>query len=477
MKLRVVLVLLSFLFLIPSKTVYASSYTLKNNGEKQSAEEIYTDSGLPSSFKDVSYYDCQIPYKLVPNDIGGWATKVTGHPSYHAMTDDVRTGTKMGSYVNYQGNGTFKFGGVQSYDPDTDCTIITDSNGVKYYTTAIQGYFYNSSNAGKDGFGVFASGNGGNRGQLFDVILTDGTVIHFVVADANSSCHTNGGLDGKTVDSGNDGVWSFSSLTLTQYKNLYAAQSANQLELWGKNNKCASKFAEKFNIGNADDKNKIAYYRMYNKYIDDPPQVANDACKEASFKLDVVGGSGGSSGSSGSDSSSSEGISFGNLGKYAESEFVPNNCLTEAELKYPTKDDLSEDQLKGVVDWKDNIDYESEDSLVKYLRVFVMLAGILFLVWIVLIYLSYWFDRINNFIDIELLSIVTFGKLRISPEENDCTFNPKSFMKGQVQTVNHKVVITICLIGLFFSVLTISGQLYTLLNYLIRKMLSFLGAV
>lgn len=455
------------------KIVYgADSYTLSNDGTKKSAEEIYKDSGLPSSFKDVSYYDCQIPYKLLPNDIGGWATAVTGNSNYHGMTDDVKSGTYMGGYVNYEGDMSFTFGGTESYDDETGCKIITDKNGVKYYVTAIQGYFYNSSNAGSDGFGAFSYsekvGSGGNRGQLFDIILTDGTVIHFLVGDANSNYHTNGGKDGKTVDSGKDGVWSFSALKLPQYKNLYSAQSANQLEIWGKSD-CASKFESKFNLGKGSDTNKIAYYRIYNKYINAPPIVSNDACKESSYKLSVMG--------TNTTGNATSGVSFANLGKFAESAFVSNNCLTETDLKMPTVDDLSDDQLKGVVDWKNNIDYENDDGYIRYLRIFVMLVGIVFLVWIVLIYLSYWFDRINNFIDIDLLPMITFGRLRVAPEEHECTFNPKDFARGQAMTVNHKVVISLCLTGLFFAVLVISGQFYTLLNTLVRKMLSLLGAI
>lgn len=149
--------------------------------------------------------------------------------------------------------------------------------------------------------------------------------------------------------------------------------------------------------------------------------------------------------------------------------------LTETALKYPDRDELSDSELKGVSDWKSNIDYGSEDGFIKYLRIGVMLFGIIFLVWIILIYLSYWFDRINNFIEIELLPILTFGRLRVSPDESDCTFNPKNFVKGQSQTVNHRVVICICIIGIFFSILIISGVLYTILNSFVRAILGKLG--
>ena len=137
-------------------------------------------------------------------------------------------------------------------------------------------------------------------------------------------------------------------------------------------------------------------------------------------------------------------------------------------------EDLSQDQLKGVSDWKNNIDYIHGGGIIKYIRIFVNLIGILFLVWMVLIYMSYWYDRINNFIDIELLPIVTAGQLKVSPEEDNCTFRPKGLIKGTQQTVNHRAILGICLIGIGFAVLLISGKVYDLLAYFtlgIKKLL------
>lgn len=161
-------------------------------------------------------------------------------------------------------------------------------------------------------------------------------------------------------------------------------------------------------------------------------------------------------------------------GIWEEKEFVDFCNLTETPLTFPDRDSLSDSQLKGVVDWRNNVKYKSEDGLIKYIRVFIMFFGIAFLVWMVLIYLSYWFDRINNFIDIEFLPMMTGNRLRIAPEENECTFNPKSFVKGTAQTVNHKAIVCICLVGIFFSVTVITGYLYTFLSFIIKWILSFI---
>lgn len=162
-------------------------------------------------------------------------------------------------------------------------------------------------------------------------------------------------------------------------------------------------------------------------------------------------------------------------GIWGEDEFVKFSELAETKLTYPDRSKLNDSQLKGVVDWRNNIEYGNEDGIIKYLRVGVMLFGIVFLVWVILIYLSYWFDRINNFIDIELLPIITFGKLRVSPEENDCSFSPKNYKKGQEQTVNHRTVCVLCIIGVFFSILIISGVIYTGINFIFRRVLNLVG--
>ena len=150
--------------------------------------------------------------------------------------------------------------------------------------------------------------------------------------------------------------------------------------------------------------------------------------------------------------------------------------LDESVREFIEREDLTKDQIKGVSDWKNNIDYENDDTLLKFIRVIVMFLGICFIVWIVLIYLCYWMDRINNFVDIDFLPIITGGRLRVSPEEFECTFNPKEFIgKKEPQTVNHRAILMICVIGLFFGVLVISGRLYDVINYLVRKVLGWLG--
>lgn len=181
--------------------------------------------------------------------------------------------------------------------------------------------------------------------------------------------------------------------------------------------------------------------------------------------------------SSGTNSSQQIADALVQEGVWGEEQFVKFKSLTEDVLEMPDVSNLTDDELKGIVDWKNNIEYTDKDKGIHFLRVAVMLLGIILLVWVILVYMSYWLDRINNFIDIEFLPMITFGKLRISPEENSCTFDPKYNSRGTPQTVNHRTMLFICLIGIGVSVFIISGQLYVVLNDLIRFILNKLGVM
>lgn len=149
--------------------------------------------------------------------------------------------------------------------------------------------------------------------------------------------------------------------------------------------------------------------------------------------------------------------------------------LQESAIKFIDENKIGKQQHRGIAEWKESIDLEEQQSAYGFLRKMVMFVGILFLVWVVLIYLSYWYDRINTLIDIQLLPIVTGGMLRVSPEEDRCEFNPKEMIVGKQQTVNLKVITAICLLGIFFAILVISGKIYTLLAWFVYGILKLLN--
>lgn len=470
-KFKFVLMFAVLMFIIYSKDVSAD-YTIKNDGTAK--DNPFEDSGLPTSFNDCQYYDCAIPYKLVPNDIGGWCTDVVGGPSaYKAMSEDRKTTCRMGGYINHEGDMSWaeSRGGTKGYEPDTGCTIITDANGTQYYVTAIQGFFYNNETAGgSEGFPGWSSAN---RGQIFDVILTDGTVIHFAVGDANSNAHTNGGNGSSDGEPSSDGTWYFADMKIATYKNLYAGSAGNQIEIWGQSG-CTSKFMEKYGITYSDDTGvKIAYYRLYNKKVSDAPKPVSNETKALSYNLGSV--------NIVSSGQSDQGNVLGTTvsgGIYAETKFVANKTMNEDRIQFPElyDGDLLDDDIYEIENWKLDLEHKNEDSLlIKGGRWLSMLCGLIFILWAVFIYLAYWFDRINNFIELNLLKIVTFGKLTISPDESECTFSIKELGKGETRTINNKKLIPVCLLSISFGTFIVSGQMFSLLQKFVNMVLSIIS--
>lgn len=162
-------------------------------------------------------------------------------------------------------------------------------------------------------------------------------------------------------------------------------------------------------------------------------------------------------------------------GLWDETQFVKWKVMTNAPITFAEISDMNDADIYDVENWKNDLDKKnSEGILIRGGRFLSMLFGILFEVWMMLIYLSYWFDRLNNFFDFSVLSILTFGRLRISPDESECTFSMTDLGKGEKRTVNHKKILEVCIIGLAFGALIVSGALFQILQELVNKVLEFL---
>lgn len=133
-------------------------------------------------------------------------------------------------------------------------------------------------------------------------------------------------------------------------------------------------------------------------------------------------------------------------------------------LSLATREGLGFNEMEGLAAWERNIKYDNEDSgLIGWLRRIIMIMGIIFIIWVTLIYCAYWFDRVNPFY-IDALGILTLGHLHMSETEEECTFRAKNLGKGDRKTVNHRAILFICLIGVAFGVLIISGWFYVVLR-------------
>lgn len=165
-------------------------------------------------------------------------------------------------------------------------------------------------------------------------------------------------------------------------------------------------------------------------------------------------------------------------GLWTESDLARYSSLIEKPLNFKTREQLNEEQLKGIIDWKNNIKYSKVDKNVNHLRVITIWIGIAFLVYIVLLYLAFWFDKINNFIELNFLLILSGGNLMVSPEEHECTFPKRAsgttemgfsvhVIHVQPRTVNHKTMVGICIIGLIFGVSVITGDIFIWINWIV----------
>lgn len=142
-------------------------------------------------------------------------------------------------------------------------------------------------------------------------------------------------------------------------------------------------------------------------------------------------------------------------------------------LESARRENLDQSSLGGLSNWERNVrNNAKEDGFIAKLRIATMWLGIMFTVWVALIYIAYWFDRLNSLFYIDMLSILTFGKLHISDTEDECTFHLNTLGKTDKKTVNHKTILGICLTGLLFASLIITGAFYKIIagfvNFVLR---------
>lgn len=139
------------------------------------------------------------------------------------------------------------------------------------------------------------------------------------------------------------------------------------------------------------------------------------------------------------------------------------------------RDNLSSKETGVLSDWELNVDMgEESNGLISFLRQMVQLFGIVFTVWMIFIYIAYWLDRLNTFFDIDFLGILTFKKLVISPTEEECNFSVTN-KGGDTRTVNHKTLLKLCITGIAFGCLIVSGFFYKVLSYIIFRITQFLN--
>lgn len=152
-----------------------------------------------------------------------------------------------------------------------------------------------------------------------------------------------------------------------------------------------------------------------------------------------------------------------NSGLKSESNFGVDGSYKDNIVDLPDEDTLSVEQKSELKTWKDNIK-DSSNKPIKVLRAFIAFSGIIFTIYAIFIYLAYWFDRINNFIDLALLPVLTFGRLCISPDDKTSTYASK---QEGIKVVVHKDIIIACISCFSIGIMLLTGKIYTIVYYVI----------
>ena len=142
--------------------------------------------------------------------------------------------------------------------------------------------------------------------------------------------------------------------------------------------------------------------------------------------------------------------------------------IDEEWLKDALKENLAQQELQTLSRWQENSTaIKSDSTLVKIMRVTMQVFGILITLWGLLFYIAYWLDRLNNFIDIDFVSIMSLNKLQISEDESDCNFKLTE-MKGKgKRTINHAMCLGISVTVIAFGALIMTGVLFNLVSKLV----------
>lgn len=198
----------------------------------------------------------------------------------------------------------------------------------------------------------------------------------------------------------------------------------------------------------------MAYVDTY-QGIDKRRKYAKQVYQELTGKM--VAGS--SSQDSNSDNSTTQKASDAITSIVTEFE---THTLNKWSVSVPSMSALTAEERASISEIQQQIDREIAEKSNKFIdnvRVAVMLFGILLVVYTLILFLAYWFDRFNSIFEVELLRLVSFGKYytQVDGETSDGTAKALS-MRGSLLLLGTGVLIAMFLM---------SGKLFSLLNWVV----------
>lgn len=157
------------------------------------------------------------------------------------------------------------------------------------------------------------------------------------------------------------------------------------------------------------------------------------------------------------------------IGLWSEDQLVDFSRLSESALSFIDRSSLDLADAGEVTFWRKSIDMNKEARRYAAPRQVFVFIGIVLVVWSVLMYLAFWLDKINNFVQIQFLPLLTLGILQVSPDEHSTNYDEKRMGK---KVIVHKNMIFISVIGISLGTLLLTQRLNSIINDIINWIIS-----
>ena len=215
---------------------------------------------------------------------------------------------------------------------------------------------------------------------------------------------------------------------------------------------------------------------FYDKYEVGPSKYKAKHLAKSSDALKAVQAFSGAMTTSGSDSDETKNIGdvLNEEGFWSENQLSSYTKLVEPELTDQVansdRSTLTQEETEGLSDWQMNVQRSHEHKgLATLFNYALTVIGVLAVIWGSVFYMAYWFDMINPFVDLDLVSRLSLGRFTASHELNgSCTWHMFSGNKEthgtRQQTINSKVALFISVCAILVGVLIISGGLYRIVR-------------
>lgn len=207
---------------------------------------------------------------------------------------------------------------------------------------------------------------------------------------------------------------------------------------------------------------------MYNKYSGLPPEDLSHVNLEDGSRNDTNDGTTPTEGEDSSQENSNNNPSFSVLNEWDIEGMPERSGITPSSVNVKLPDALSDyNDTSNIANIGQNIATRNEFDAWKFARCVLVFTGMMVFVYALLLILSVLFDNVNNFIDLSMVSLFTFGTLRYVRDKEG-----SQGVCGYVSTSRMVVIITVLMItGLFF----ISGGVFSFILKAVYWVLSLLN--